>query len=204
MNFFNRISIRNRILGIFVIWLLIFAFFGGVVYTNINRLGDVSENFYDQSMRLSTAAIEARVDIIKIQRSVRELMLMEDEGEIQRVLDDIKILDGKVLNNLDIIKDSSQISDVEQLEGEIRGVFIKWQDSRDDLVNMVLDKNKKDAMRIIQIKNSEFVKKLEEKLDRLDIYGENSAKSLITRSRGIQDIQKKSIGVWLGGLILIS
>lgn len=78
MKLLRHITIQHRMWGLFAVWLILFIVFAVAAYSNINEIGQVSKDIYTQSMSTSNAVREARVGIIKIQRGIRELLLLDN------------------------------------------------------------------------------------------------------------------------------
>lgn len=205
MKLLRHISIRHRMWGLFAVWLMLFIVFAVVAYCNISEIGEVSNDIYTQSMSASNAAIEARVGIIKIQRGIRELLLLDNIDNIYYELDKIKELDTQVLLDFDIIQGNSEENEeIKQLISEATEIFDEWRKSRDTIVTMIQDNSHLEQMEALAAKNNRFAEELEIRLDRLDKIEEDAALTLMNRSAQIQANHRNSIFYWTGIIMLIS
>lgn len=205
MKLLRHITIQHRMWGLFAVWLILFIVFAVAAYSNINEIGQVSKDIYTQSMSTSNAVREARVGIIKIQRGIRELLLLDNVDNIYYELIKIKELDNEVLQNFDTIRVNSEYNgEITQLVNEATEIFDEWRKTRDDIVALILENRHTEKIQILTAENNEFAEELEKRLDRLDKIEEGAALSLINRSAQIQTYHKNSIFYWTGIIVLIS
>lgn len=201
MKQFKNISIKNRLLIVMTACVFIFISFGSFTVLELQSLGKVTKSLYNQPLQVSNAAIEARVDIIKIHKSLKDVILLEDENSIAIQLDDVEAMENRVISNLDIIRKNMAGSNESAIEKEIRTIFLQWKDGRDELIKAVNEGRIKDAINISNGKNADYVRKLEEKLTEMDNYSSNKANELLKQANDIERSQRitlVSLIVFLG------
>ncbi|TYQ16192.1 UNVERIFIED_CONTAM: hypothetical protein Cloal_2714 [Acetivibrio alkalicellulosi] len=205
MRFIDKISIKKRMSGIFIVCIFMFLVFGLFVYNSILELGNVSHKMYNQSLKVSNAASEAWIDVIKIQRDTRSIMLLDDDVTLNFELDKLRLIDERINNNLDFIRDNlPHESKGRQLESRAREIFNDWRESRKEVIDMVLDNNHDKAFFIVNVKNNEYVHQLEDILGQLSENERGVAKELIEYSKKIQVLHISRLSVFLSALLIIT
>ncbi|HOM02008.1 MAG TPA: response regulator [Acetivibrio sp.] len=205
MKLLKNIRIQHRMWGLFAVWLILFVVFAVVAFRNVSEIGQVSEDIYTQSLSASNAAREARVAIMKIQRGIRELLLLENVDNAYYESDKIKEYDEEVLQNFEIIRANSRDNaEIKQLINEAAVIFDEWRKIRADIVAMVRESKHIGEIPQLTAKNNEYVEELEKRLNILDRIEEDAALSLINRSSQIQSYHKNSIFFWTGIIVFIS
>ncbi|MDW8801174.1 response regulator [Clostridium sp. A1-XYC3] len=206
MKFLENVSIQKRLIGALVIWMIILIGFGTLAIIKLQELALVTQKIYDYPLQLSNSAKEVRVDIIKIHREMRDVILSESETEIQSHIDVINSLENRVYQEMDVIKDASSSGDVKSLEMDIRSLLTKWKKSRQDVINLSINGEKREALILSQDNNSDFVGKIEEELDKIDKLEGILASDLITDAHKIQNSQKSILllSLLVFGLIAVA
>lgn len=190
MKFLDNISIKKRLICALAIWMIILITFCTLVIVKLQELAKVTQGIYDHPLQISNAAKEVRVDIIKIHREMRDIILSENEAELQIHVNVVNSLEDRVYEKMDLIKNESSSKQVKALEMEIRMLLTKWKESRTDVINLSVNGSKKQALNISQSENNDYVRKIEEGLDKIDQLEGILANDLITDAHRIQSSQK--------------
>ena len=163
----KNLSIKKRLMGILIFWLIILVSFGILAVFQIQKLGNVTEDIYYHSLKVSNAVQEAKVDIIKMHRDVKDLIIAEDKNKIQAYNNDINNLENIVFNKLDIIKTQTNLKEVEKLEDDVRGLMGKWKESRDKVIALSIEGKRNEAVSLSQTEGLGYVSLIEERLDNI-------------------------------------
>lgn len=186
MKVLEKISVRKRLMAVLAIWISTFIFFGALAIREMNVLGNVTRELYYHSLPVANAAIEARVNIIKVQKDIRELILSRNSIELEVLTKKIEETDKIILDNLNIIKAQTQIENTKDLEIEVRDTFRQWQEYRKKIIATVRAGNVGEANELIKSVNNNFVGTLESLLDSIDNNSTINAENLTNKSKEIE------------------
>ncbi len=183
---FKNISVKKRLMIVLLIGLSIFVNFGILAIKQMSHLGDVTRAMYNHSFRVSSAATEIRVDIIKIQRATRDLILSRNEEERQRAINDIRMLDKITSHNLVIMKNQVTESKIIEIEMQIEEDFLKWQVEREEVISLIQKGEIEQATHLTKDDFAFVVKKLEHMLVELGDSSKEKAYELVMESRTLE------------------
>lgn len=190
MHYLENLSVRQRLMAILSVWILIFIGFGSFAIFEMRELGKVVRNIYEHPLQVSNAAIEARVDILKIQRDMKDIILARDKAEITSRAEKLKPLEERVLHNLDIIRDYALSLQSKQLEKDAREVLLQWAENRQRIIDLMLQGDVSQATRISKEKNSVYVDSLESMLLTIDANAGKRAQEFLKEAKTIEDSQR--------------
>lgn len=200
MKLLAKISIKNRLLCVVIIALAMLGMLGISAINEMQDLAKVTQSIYEHPLKASNAAIEARVDIIKIHREMKDIMLTGNMNEIQGRIEIINELDRRVYANLGELFSQTSEDSVKQLSNEIRELMKQWNKNREEILLMIMNNSVKDAIILSQIQNAQYVNAIEEKLDELDTKERSNADLLIANSNKIVADQRRVIAISMGVL----
>ncbi|MCX7920888.1 MAG: response regulator [Clostridia bacterium] len=193
MKFLEYMGIRTRLMLIFAIWMVGFACFGMFTISQLNSLGNITRDIYSKPLKVSNAAIEARVDVIKIQRAMKDIMLADNRDEITKQINDINVMEQEVLNSFKTIEENVSDSGSVNRVVELRKIFGQWKESRKEIINLVESGSVKEAVPISQVKNAAFVQQIEIEMDKVDSFAKSSADDLVAKANDIEESEKWAI-----------
>lgn len=193
MNILMKTSVKQRLTALLLIWIITFICSGIFAIVKMMDISNVAEAMYKYPLHVSNAAIEARVDIIKIQRDMRELLVINNKDELRNNINDVRDIDKRIMNNLDQIRDNTSISESKNLEEQARDMFAKWSTERQDAEGFILKGDTGKASGIILISTPKYVEQLENILVKIDENSRNNADELIEQAKNIAKAQKNTL-----------
>ncbi|AOY74881.1 response regulator [Clostridium formicaceticum] len=182
----NSFNIRNRLTFAFATCMIVFLSFGIFTILQIHRLTDVTQKIYEDPLKVSNAAIEARVDIIKVQKALRDLVLSENKEEIDEIVENIKVLEIKIIDSLEKITQQSKTEENRILLEEVRKTFLRWQNDYREIVDLILAEASGEALDIVKEYNHQYVSQIEESLMFIDSNAQNLANAFIQEGNEIE------------------
>jgi len=183
----RHLSIRGRLIAALIIFTTIFTSFGAFTILKIRELEGVTTNIYDDPLKVSSAAIEARVDIIKMQRQVKDILLQTDEEERQKEEIELFVIEDKIYDNLDNIKESSINGESLDLEQRTREIFIRWRKNHELMMDYIQSGNTKAAMELSMSANASLVNYMEANLKQIDENSKKRAAELVNKANDLQN-----------------
>ncbi|WHH60315.1 response regulator [Petroclostridium sp. X23] len=204
MRFLNNISIKNRLLGIFSIFMMMFIAFAAFEILQMQQMVRLAQNMHDNYLKVSNAAIEARVQIFKTEAKMREIILTENLSEVQRLVEEVtyqnQILDGR----LDIVRRNTKEKEITQLGKEIDKILVQWRENQQDIIMLAIQGNHQQAQEAFEVKNTLFVQQLENKLEQIDDTIIKRTSEIIDQTNEVQKFQKNTQIFWMIFFCLIS
>ena len=203
MSNFNNISIKQKFIILFFICTITFIGFGTFTLIGLNNLQNITQNLYNQSSKVSDAAVKGKLNLFEIKGSLKSVILLSNKQDIQTQIDKVTQYELDLQNNLDIIGQNSADSNTKRNLQDANNVFSKWwKPQRDEIIKDVLAGKKADAIVISEGISSDFVDQLELDFNNIYLTSSNGEISLIEESNKLQSSQKITLIVTL--VILIS
>lgn len=200
---FKNISIKQKFIILFFICTITFIGFGTFTLIGLNNLQNITQNLYNQSSKVSDAAVKGKLNLVEIKGSLKSVILLSNKNDIQTQIDKVTQYELDLQNNLDTIGQNSVDSNTKRNLGDANNVFSKWwKPQRDEIIKDVLAGKKADAIVISEGISSDFVDQLEIDLNNIYLTSSNSEISLIEEANRLQSSQKITLILTL--VILIS
>lgn len=193
MRFLEYISIKSKLLFVFIIWMSIFVGFGTFAIIEMDKLGNVTKSFYDESMKVSNAATEAKVDFYNVSRISKDVLLVGDRVERESKISEIESLSANVANNLTAIINQSKDKNIITLTNEIKELQHELINNREKMFRLVAEGKQKEATEISLNLNAGLISKIEENIKKIINEETIRADSLIQRARDIEGSQRKTL-----------
>ncbi|KJF27664.1 hypothetical protein TZ02_07190 [Clostridium aceticum] len=202
----NRFNIRNRLIFTFVICIAVFLGFGIFTILQIHRLSDVTQSIYEDPLKVSNAAIEARVDFIKIQKLLKNMILSKNQEEFDEAVENIRTLEIKIFDSLEKITQQSREEENRILLEEIKKTFSSWQREYEKIMDFTSRQNLDEALGIVQEHNQQYVSEIEKNLIFIDNNAQDLASTFIEEALEVEKYLRYMLillMIVLGGFLLI-
>ncbi|MCP4348962.1 MAG: HAMP domain-containing protein [Desulfobacterales bacterium] len=123
-------------LGIsFCIILTLTAVVGMVAIINMNSLADLTEKLYNHPFTVSNAALRIDSNIIKINRSMKDVALAKDKNSIEVAVAKIEEREKEVYKDFEIVT-KRFLGNKEKVE-RAKTLFTDWKPIRDEIINLM-------------------------------------------------------------------
>ena len=189
-------------LFILILCIISFISFGIFVIYQINILGNVIDDIYRRPLQMSSASNEARVEIIKIQRNVLEIILAKSASEIKTRLENTSGKEKLLSEHLNVISNNAKFETTRQTVSEIRKTLANWSKTRQQITNLCsVGKNDK-ALSISKVTSDAQVNDLQEKLNMLDNVLLQVANQLTLDAVKIENQQKMTLAITITILVV--
>lgn len=183
MNILKKCTIRQRFLALFFVCILTFIGFGIFALFQLSGLAKLTNSLYNQSAKVSNAAVNAKVDLIKINSALKDAILSGNTKEVQEPINKIDLYNDDLQKNLDIISQNSSDPDIEKNLDDINNILSKWwKPQRDKIIDNVLSGKTSEAISVSNGISLNFVDQLEFDLDSIYSNSSNNEIDLIQQS----------------------
>lgn len=204
MRVFKKISIKKRFLILFFICIVTFIGFGIFTLVQLDNLAEVTQKLYSQSSNVSEAAVKAKLDLIKVNSSIKDVILLSSDKEIQSQINKVSEYEADMQKNLDIIEQNSTDSNTKRNLQDANDLLSKWwKPQREKIIADVKSGNKEDAIDTSKGISSDFIDQLELDLNNIYLTSSQNQVSLIQQSNKLQNSERITLIVTLVSLIIV-
>lgn len=175
------------------LWVIILIGFGITVINQMNVLGNQIRYIYEYPLLVSRSAVETRMNIIKIQRLIRDYILFLEEEESTQSITKISELDKEIVIALNIIEEHASTSKVKRLEREIREKYLKWRDIRKEVIRLVEKKKLGEAYMYLKDSSNLMVDDLDTLLQDLENNTQIKADEQVKELKYLEEKQRELI-----------
>lgn len=204
MNVFKNFSIKQRFFILFFICITTFIGFGTFALIQLDNVAKVTQKLYNQSTKVSDAAVKAKLNLVKINSSIKDVILLSNSDEIQTEISKVSQYEGDLQKNLDAIGENSVDANTKRNLKSANDLLSKWwKPQREKIIENVLEGKKDDAIYISKGISSDFVDQLELYLNNISLSSSDNEINLIQESNRLQDSGKIALILTLVMLISI-
>jgi Four helix bundle sensory module for signal transduction len=198
----NNIIKHTLSLG-FVLIIVLFVSFGIITIKGLITIGNLTKTIYEHPLVVSNASLNAALNVVKMHRSMKDVVLATSLNEIDFDLRTVAEIEQTVYQQLDTIRENIIGDEGKKLEKETRQLFIGWKPIRDEVIRLLKSGNKIDAITITRAKGADHVAKLEAKMMDLFSYARNKATGFLNQAEtSYSHLEKITIILTVVGVFL--
>ena len=193
---------RKLILG-FVLVIVMFVSFGTISLTEVHTVGNLTETIYKHPLVVSNAALSAGIDMTKMHRSMKDVILSKSAVEFNKASDEANKYEQLVYEQLDVIRDNIIGTEGQNLEERTRQLFADWKPIRQEVFLLFHSGLRDEAAAITKGKGAVHVAKLEDKMMELTSYARKKADGFMQLAeRSQKRVENISVILVLAGVFL--
>jgi len=170
----------------FLLIIVLFFSFGIITLRGLFTLGNLTRTIYEHPFVVSNASLVAALNITKMHRSMKDVVLANSFDEVDVALMSVAEYEHKVYQQLDVVREEILGKDGQTLEKQTRQLFVNWEPIREEVVRLLKSGNKKDAILITKEKGADHVAKLEAKMLKLGSYARKRADGFLKSAEASQ------------------
>jgi hypothetical protein len=160
----SRNVTTHRLLIGFSSIILLLIVFGVISLIEIRTLSKVTRTIYKHPLVVSNASLRATVSMIKMHRSMKDVVLFDVPSEINIAISTVNEQGRMVFGSLDTVKKNILGDEGKKLENETRHLFTNWKPIREEVIKLVRENQRKEAAKITMEKGATYFEKLENKM----------------------------------------
>jgi len=171
-------SFKKEVFIVAVSFLLLTAVITLIELYGINALNSMQKstnNIYNHPLKVSNASLVVKLNIIKIHRDMKDVVLSKSKDKIKNILITIEKNEKEIYKNFDIIKVDILGIEGYKLYEEARLHYDKWKPIRNEVISLVENNKYEEAIKITRNKGAKHVTSLELKADKLNQYARQKA-----------------------------
>ncbi len=158
-----------------------FLGFGLFTLTTIHNLSHLTTTIYNHPLVVSNAALQANALITKMHRNMKDVVLSDSKSDVDRFVRAVNKEELNTYKHLDIVKSKILGEEGQQLERTARNQFANWKSIRNEVINLVEQRNRTKAAAITLGKGAKHVELLEKKMQGLTHYARKKATDFIAQ-----------------------
>lgn len=178
----KNITIKNKFIITTVVILISFFALSLFMISMINRLANITQDIIDHPLEVSNAASYANVEVLRMHKDLKEILLVEEDYELNILVDKIRVAESQVYVALDIIAFDILGQEGKDIEQNARGLFDEWKSIRSEIIDAVRSGHRDEALEITRVKGADHIEALERKLIELNQYARKKAEQFQERS----------------------
>ena len=197
----SRISHHKLSLS-FLLIIVLFIAFGVITIKGLFTLGKYVRTIYEHPLVVSNASLAAALNITKMHRSMKDVVLSTSAGELDEGKKAVAESEQSVYRQLDIVRDRILGKEGKDLEKQTRQLFVDWKPIREEVVRLLGEGKIADAVAITKGKGADHVVALENKMLELTSYARAKADNFLQAALKSQArMENITIGLTLAGVV---
>lgn len=154
---------------------LILALIGISLFTasNMKGLSSLTAELYKHPYAVSTAILRIDADIVKMHRSMKDVALSRENGEIDRAIAQVDDYEKAVLEDIDLIEERF-LGDETQVK-RMRELFIDWKPIREEVISLMRSGDREKAAQITKERGASHLKRLYKDVNAFDEFASTTA-----------------------------
>lgn len=180
----KNVRIRTRLFIGFGVLLVLFIVTGWFSLRGLRTVANLSTELYEHPLLVSNAVRDVHIDILKIQRSLRDAVLSENDAQLNAATQAINENEQAALEKLNIVK--QQFLGDKERAAQFTRQFSEWKPIRETVLTLRKEGKKQEAAAYIAGKSSLYVTGLEKEMTYFLDFAGKKAGQFITEARAIE------------------
>jgi len=171
----RKLGITRGISYSFAILIALFALHGIFSFESIRQMAGLVKTIHDHPLVVSNASLQANNNIIKMHRSMKDVVLFNDPAVFDSAVKEVDGLEAETYKQLQAVQENILGAKGEQVATEAVQLFKEWKPIRDRVIGMTRNGDRKNAALITREEGAAHVARLESKMLELTAYARNKA-----------------------------
>lgn len=194
------LSLRAKFIIITSLITAVLLGFGFFIVSMIGQLANVTADIIDHPLEVSNAAYYANIEVLRMDRDLEFLLLVEEAYEINIIVDRIRVSESKVYVALDTIAYNILGEEGKVLQEDALELFVEWKSIRSEIIQLIRDDDREGAYTIAQTKGADHIDSIERKFGELNSYAINKAVEFQENSKYLESRTERTTII---GIILV-
>jgi len=168
----------------------------------IHEMKKITNNLFEYSFSVSNATLLVQSDVYRIHRDMKDIVLSESAEELDRGIEAVNIHEKHVYHYLNIIRKSLKDEEGKKLEEQTKKLLDEWKPIRDEVIILVKNHKRGEAIAITKGKGANQVLKLENTTLKLHLYAQNKANNFKHYSDAVH-VKYHNASIFIGITLLL-
>lgn len=171
----KRLSISFVLLMSILLIISVFSIFGAIT------LSGLTEKFYQHPFSVSTALLRLNHDIIKMHRSMKDVVLAKDTKQMQTATNTVNNLEKLVYADIAFTQERF-LSDPSQISN-FKALVIAWKPIRNEVISLIQEGKNEEAANITKGKGANHVATMHAAILELTTFAQNKAETFYNEAQ---------------------
>lgn len=169
---------------------------GGIASYSANNLAELTSKLYKHPYAVRSAVLEANGHLIAMHRSMKNVALAKDDGDIDKAVATVNDYEAKVYEQFELVSERF-LGDKSQVEDAVQSIR-DWKPIRDEVIAYMREGKRAEAAAITKEKGADHLAKLNKHMQGLIDFAKNKGEGFYANTEAtlIQTI-------WIMGLVAI-
>ena len=204
MRILENMTIKNRLIMAASLMITFFIMFGIVSVMQMQALGGLTDRLYKHPLSVSNAALAAKVGVINIHCSMKDIYQAQSTPAIALFIQKIQAEERLVYKELDLISRRILGEEGKLLIAETIDMFSNWKPIRIEVEEMVIREGAVATDRLTREKAAAYANSLERKMTDLAQYARNKADGFMADAQQVKRRIVSSLIFFVVLMMLIS
>lgn len=147
---------------------------------NMNKIAINVDKLYKHPYTVSTAMLRIEANIVRMHRSMKDVALASNNGQINTARNQVAMYEKKVMTDYDIVKERF-LGDQRQVQEGIQ-LIRDWKPIRDEVIDLMLKGKRVQAAAITKEQGANHVKKINHSIEAFIKFAEGKASGFVKSS----------------------
>ena len=175
------IGVSQRILGGFALILVMMSLIGLLAWSAVNKMADLTSSMYQHPLTVSNAVLRANAGIIAMHRSMKDVALANNAGQIDAAVAAVDAAEKGVFKDFGIIR-KNFLGDM-TLVDQAETAFRNWRPIREKVIALTRAGQKQAAARITRERGAAHVALMQKDMQALIDFANGKARSFLDHAR---------------------
>ncbi|MFC1898116.1 PAS domain S-box protein [Candidatus Cloacimonadota bacterium] len=199
---FNKISIESRLIVSFLIIILALIAISISTIIQMKKTTMITREIYNHPYTVSNAARDIEINIISMHRSMKDVVLAENNQELQKAISIVNGYEQIVLKTFDLVFERylGSRSDIE----DVYKTFLDWQIIRNEVISLVKNDQHKSAVVITKGRGLEHIELIFTKISGLVEFADYKVTSYQNDAFEKQQKVTRDFIIFVGAMLILS
>ncbi|OPZ23851.1 MAG: Four helix bundle sensory module for signal transduction [bacterium ADurb.BinA186] len=185
----------------FTIFIVLFSLFGMVINSQFEGFANLVEDLHDHSMAVMRSASTAALNVVKISRNLKEILLIQDKVEREREIGSLSIYESNIQQELKLVKARITGDEGDDLLAGAMEAIKKWHPVRDKILDLAEQNRLTEAVRHLRAEGDDRLSDVESSITKITNYAVGQGMGF--HAGGIQALRKAKIILFVAGFALV-
>lgn len=168
MSIKSLMTIRNKLTSAFIALIILIIIIGVFSLKEISILSKLTVKLYNHPLAVTRASLQANVNIIKMHRSMKDIVLAKNSAKRETAIQKINAYESLVYKEYDIITERILGKEGDALIADTIQIFRDWKPIRDEVIKHIQAED--DEVVAARKKGAKHVARLSKNMDALVNY----------------------------------
>lgn len=190
-----------RLSAFFTIFVVLFSLFGMVINSQFEGFANLVEDLHDHSMAVMRSSSTAALNVVKISRNLKEILLIQDKVERDREIGSLSIYENNIHQELKLVKARISGDEGDDLLVGATEAIKKWNPVRDKILSLAEQNHLVEAVRHLRAEGDDRLSDVESAITKITNYAVGQGMGF--HAEGIQLLRKAKIILFVAGFIVV-